>query len=74
MMFYLFIVSLLQPLGGRREVEPIRNARQEAYNMRKAAMDNEQNQDAAKALKVMLKSGKGDLDFLVMKNFCERIA
>ncbi|TRY71497.1 hypothetical protein TCAL_12611 [Tigriopus californicus] len=52
-------------LGGRQELDPVRNAKSEAYNMRVAGLQsqaaderNTNNQDAARALKAMLKSGE----------------
>lgn len=47
-------------------MDPVRNAKTEAYNMRVAGLQsqaaderNANNQDAAKALKAMLKTGEG---------------
>ena len=44
--------------GGREAVSAVRNAKDEAYNMRRQGMA-EANRDAAKSLKGMLKMGKG---------------
>ena len=45
-------------MGGKNHVEPATNVRADAYNMRREGMGFD-NQNAAKSLKAMLKSGQG---------------
>ena len=48
----------MKALGGKNHVEASTNVKSDAYNMRREGMGSD-NQNAAKSLKAMLKSGKG---------------
>jgi 5'-3' exoribonuclease 2 len=53
-------------LGGKSDVAPSTNVKSDAFNMRREGMGYGQaNQDAAKSMKAMLKSGQGE-DFYHM--------
>ena len=54
----------MKALGGKNHVEASTNVKSDAYNMRREGMgygnsSGPDNQNAAKSLKAMLKSGKG---------------
>ena len=52
----------VKALGGKNHVEASSNVKSDAYNMRREGMgfnNSADNQNAAKSLKAMLKSGKG---------------
>ena len=48
----------MKALGGKNHVEASTNVKSDAYNMRREGMGSD-NQNAAKSMKAMLKSGKG---------------
>ena len=56
--FHSHTFNSVKALGGKNHVEASTNVKSDAYNMRREGMGSD-NQNAAKSLKAMLKSGKG---------------